>query len=297
MKQSKLQQGLTLIEVLIASVILLILLGLITNGLQTSGSVVSTITSQSELLEDTRFSGQIISEELAKAITIYESGTITLPTSYATQNPTTQTSVWTVGSRTAPILAFIQPPESNSGGTCDVATAPTNCLTFIAYYPVLRSTATASNVPEDERLKENSQNDDAWVIFEFRSPINASRFSTASRTGDIRLKPFTFASGDTSPLVDYVKPTTTSTALGDEGFAITFDECSINDVNSTGKNKFVSCSSTQELSDEDRHGYWTSVRGGSFSLRSQLIEQGKTTKTSTLKFAIAPRNATPAKAN
>jgi prepilin-type N-terminal cleavage/methylation domain-containing protein len=277
------QNGLTLIEVLIASVILLILLALITNGLGTSGNVIGLINSKGELLEDARFAGQIMAEEISKAVYIYRDGIqITLPTSYTTQKPGTTTSVWTVGEATAPILAMVQSPEDVSI-TCNTTTAPKGCMTFVAYYPVKRSVVTSTSGAV-EGLVATANDSNIWVLFEYRQTLSGSQFS-ATATNALTTVPTTF-SGTTlgSLLADYIPATT--------GFQITKVLCSRNSTTqgSTSLQQLVNCA-TSGMTINSR--YSESVRTGQFTLSSSVTQRGKTITVPALTFAIAPRSATP----
>jgi Prokaryotic N-terminal methylation motif len=279
----KQQSGLTLIEVLIASSILIVLLGLITNGIQSGGSVVSTISAQRELIEETRYAGNIISDELSEAIYIYRSGlTITLPASYKTTNPSTSNSVWTVGSTTGPILAMVQPPETT--GTCNVTTAKSNCMTFVAYYPVLRSVVMA-NATADEKPKDPGDSDNVWVIYEYRETLPANRFASFNGSGAIRRVPINFprttGQGGAFIIADYISPSS--------GF-LTFTQCTDPSPNISGVLRLVDCTLLPDAAAPTRE-YSNSVRGGQFILSAKEIQRGKTVKTPELRFPIAPRNA------
>lgn len=283
----KRQSGLTLIEVLIASSILIILLGLITNGIQSGGGVVSTISSQSELIEETRYAGNIISDELSEAIYIYRSGlTLTLPATYKTRNPSTSNSVWTVGSTTGPILAMIQPPETS--GTCNVVTAKSNCMTFVAYYPVLR-TVVMANAPDNEKPKNPGDSNNVWVIYEYRETLPATRFDQSTVNGAINEVPTTFprttGQGEASIMADYISPST--------GF-LTLTQCTDPNPNISGVLRLVDCNLLPDASSPDQD-YSNSVRGGQFILSAKEVQRGKVVQTPELKFPIAPRNASIAK--
>lgn len=274
--------GFTLIEVLIASVILLILLALITNGLGTGGNVVGLINSKGELLEDTRFAGQIMAEEISKAVYIYRNGIqITLPTSYTTRNPSTSTSVWTVGQASAPILAMVQSPQ-NVNATCNTTTTPDGCMTFVAYYPVLRSVVT-STTGATEGLVATANDTNTWVLYEYRQTLAGSKFSS-SGVNTLAAVPTTFATGSGSILADYIPATT--------GFQIAPNLCSRNSTvqGSTNLQELVSCSTSGMTVNSN---YSQSVRTGQFTLSAQITQRGKTITVPQLTFAIAPRSSTP----
>jgi prepilin-type N-terminal cleavage/methylation domain-containing protein len=280
--------GLTLIEVLIAASILLILLGLITNGIQSGGSVVSTISSQRELIEETRYAGNIISDEISRAVYVYRSGLdIALPSSYKTRNPTNSSSNWTVGSATSPILAMIQPPTDT--GICNPSDVSKRkfCMTFVAYYPVLR-TVVMANADDADKPKNPGDSDNVWVIYEYRQSLAATRFDAVEVNGAIKEAPLNFSAstiGSASILADYISPST--------GF-LTFTQCTDPSDNVTGVLLLVDCTDLPDAGDPVPD-YSNSVRGGQFVLSAKELQRGKIVNTLELKFPIAPRNASIAK--
>jgi hypothetical protein len=274
------QAGLTFVEVLIASSILIVLLGLITNGIQSGGSVVSTMSSRSELIEETRYAGNIIADELSKASYVYRPGiTLTLPSSYKTRNPVTNDSLWSVGDQKAPILAMIQPPKNSNGGTCDVnvANQQDNCMTFVAYYPVLR-TVVMANASEEDRPKNPGDSKNVWVIYEYKELLPASRFDKSGVNGAITQVPINFPvekSGKSFILSDYIVPS---------GF-VTLTQCSDRNQNVTGVLLLKDCNLIQTNLD-----YTNSVTNGEFKLSAKEEQRGKVVQTPELRFPIAPRN-------
>jgi hypothetical protein len=298
--------GLTLIEVLIASSLLLILLGLITTGLQSSGDVVSVIASKGELIEETRYAGQIMADELARALYVYRPGvSVTLPDNYATKRPvgTGTLNQWTVKSNVtenagppitetvdltvAPIVAFIQAPL-DSTTACNLTGTVTGCLTFVAYYPILRSTLVANAATAD---KPRSYADDAntWVIMEYRKILNYKTISNSSvesqNINNDTFKALDLTGGTTTLLADYIQP--------GNGFTIKFSQCSSgSSLSATGQMTLVSCDSS-----DSSYDYWESVRNGQIKLIAQTKKGIKTTTIPELTFAIAPRSATPSQAN
>lgn len=283
----KQQSGLTLVEVLIASSILLVLLGLITNGIQSGGSVVSTISSQRELIEETRYAGNIMSDEISKAVYVYRTGLkLKLPSSYKTQSPSTSNSNWTVGDTSAPILALIQPPKTS--GNCNVVSAKDNCMTFIAYYPVLRSIVMA-NATAADKPKDPGDSDNVWVIYEYIETLPATRFDTSTIGGGMTSVPTNFpmtsGQGQASILADYISPST--------GF-FTLTQCASPDKDVTGTLKLVACDLLPDAASPSTD-YTTSVRNGQFILSAKESQRSKTVKTPELRFAVAPRNTSIAK--
>jgi prepilin-type N-terminal cleavage/methylation domain-containing protein len=277
------RDGLTLIEVLIASAILLIILGLITTGLQTSGNVVGTITSQSELIEETRFAGQIISDELSRAVYVFRDGmTLTLANSYNTRNPSTNTNSWTVRDATntnaAPILAFLQAPQT-IGQPCVLPNQTTGCLTFFAYYPVQRSVV-MSQAPAADRPRQSNNDANTWVIYEYKQPLAFNRL-TSNATDSLALTsiPTTFTTGQASIIADFIQPNT--------GFVTNLQTCSDSNPTTSGS-RLVNCRDLSANTD-----YWRSVRSGVLTVQATMQQQGKTISTPLMTFPIAPRNATP----
>lgn len=166
--------GFTLIEMLIASLVLVVMLGIAVSGLANGGRTTGTIVSRSDLIEDTRMAGQMIADELGRAVYVYPPGSsITLlsaPNAYSTKNAKDGSNTFVIG--VAPMIAYIEAPSVLA--TCNAAT-PQACMTFVAYYAVNRKTVTdaatgAKNPGADGR------NDDRWLLYEYRKPLNFSGF-------------------------------------------------------------------------------------------------------------------------
>ena len=125
-------QGITIVELLISSVILLVILGVITQGMQSGGQVVTSVISDTELLEDTRVAAQMIADGVARAVYVYPPGaaiTLNQSVTWRVKNPKTNNNKWLVGQD--PIVAFLESPK-RSNGTCsdDSETAKESCIIF-----------------------------------------------------------------------------------------------------------------------------------------------------------------------
>lgn len=172
------QLGLTLLEILLAGVILVIVLGIITQGIMGGSSVVTTVVTESDLIEDTRVAGQMIADRVSSAVYIYPPGVeLSLSTKGRTsQNPRTDTGDWTVG--VDPILAYIEAPEHGIEHIAQcakidgdaVSTDNAFCYYFVAFYPVKRSSYLAGG-KYAEVLADRLNDKSAWVLMEYRSVI------------------------------------------------------------------------------------------------------------------------------
>ncbi|MDX2005809.1 MAG: type II secretion system protein [Meiothermus sp.] len=251
-------RGLSLIEMLIAAAITGVLLIVVTNGIQSASSSTRMIQTQQLLTEDLRTSGNLISDELSQAYHIYPPGAeITLnSTSTYTVTNFDGSNVWTVG--TDPIIAAILPPEDlTRADLC--ATDNSGCLRLVAYYPLLRSTVTASTSGTPEFIGNDPQNTNVWTVFRYMTYLSSGKFSDASSSLKVAAPSFSGSRGEL--LADYIQPTSGFTvdwsgAGGSKCLVVTTDA---NGVKST--NPRATCPTTGNLE---------SVTEMVFQLRGQM---------------------------
>ncbi len=295
------QAGFTLIELLIAAAISLIVLGIIAQAIGSSGRTVNQYVTRSDLLEDTRTAGQLMADEVAKAMYIFPPGyTLTLGAAgYTFRNPVKRNGTWVTDQANAPILAFVQAPKV-SGYACDInvespstpppavfpVPPPANqdgCVRFMAYYPVLRGDV-MSGAENNARPANDSGNNAVWTIFEFTKLLPYRAFtSLTSATAKV---PVDFSGQKVSGnmLADYIKP-------GD-GFAVKYDGLGNNCRRADG-NSIVATSCTDPNLRADlptNPDYRNSVTRATFTLQGYAASGGGAVQTPVLSFAVAPRN-------
>ena len=265
--------GFTVVELLIASSIFLVVLGIITEGLINGGEVTQKIVLENDLLEDANSMSNMIADKITQAIYVYPPGIeLELSTSdeLTTYKPGTSSSVWTVGSD--PIIAFLERPKDTSA-LCD-STVTDGCVFFYAYYPVERSVVTQTTGPYP--YLQDSNNSTAWTLFEYSKRLDSTYTNIISGTHNI-------PTGDEIAdeigifIADYII---------EGGFNISFDLCHdeegyINDNNDDNVPDCDGLSAAPLI--------YASVVNGSFS-----FEQSRAHKVSVkgmkLELAIAPRN-------
>ena len=282
--------GFTLIELLIASAVSLIVLGIIAQAIGGSGRTVNQYVTRSDLLEDTRTAGQLMADEVAKAVYIFPPGyTLALGSDYTTRRP--GGGAWVTGQDDKPILAFVKAPKT-PGNECSADPAvqtPTKnfdgCVRLMAYYPVLRSDvlggATAASRPAND-----PGNGTVWTLFEFAQPLPYRNFDAKSSTTAI--VPTDFSKSTTwlpaNMLADYIKPWDGTSA----GFSVAYGDCRKGEGNSISA---VAChdgalSSALPYNPD----YRNSVTRASFSLQGSAASGSGVVQTPSLKFPVAPRN-------
>jgi type II secretory pathway pseudopilin PulG len=163
------RQGMTTIELLIASAILMVILGVVVQGLQSGGNVVSGVINDAELLEDIRVAAQMMSDEVARAVYVYPPGaTIMLnkSVSWMVKNPRTKNNKWTIGQD--PIVAFLEAPK-RTGETCSDASEISKeaCIYFVAFYMLPRA-----EVVKSRTYLQDPLNNSAWMLFEYRRRLD-----------------------------------------------------------------------------------------------------------------------------
>lgn len=259
------KRGVTLIEILIAAAITLVLLAVVGRGLVSGSDTVWLISSQGELLEDSRYVSQMMADSVSRAVYVYRPGIqLTLQTdaahTYSVTNSATGTNQWTIG--THPILAYIEAPSKTSATTnCDAA-HPEVCLHFVAYYPVLRSVVTASATGPDHP-GEDPSNNDKWVLFEYRERLPLKSLSTSNAP------PKTFSGSRGNILMDYLSPSTLV----------------INTISCRNQTGAAETCSTLQTSPQ----YLASVQSGEVRFQTK-VQRRKEYKVPELSFVIAPRN-------
>jgi prepilin-type N-terminal cleavage/methylation domain-containing protein len=274
--------GLTLIELLVAAAILTVILGLVASGIQSGGSVVTQVVSESELLEDTRVAAQLIADSAAKAVYVYPPGaTLSLNSagSWTVQNPRTNKNVWTIG--TDPMFAFIEGAQRSDTacvGTDSAGKKKLNdgaCLSFVAYYPVKRATVVKQ---ENYKYLEEKQNETSWMLFEYRKTLELTELNAdtplpmSSATG--------LRDGQGRILADYLVPNT--------GFQITSQICHTRITPSQVATEGSSvCTDFKKSYDPF---YLKTMSSAAFSLQTKVSKGRVTVETPVMTFAVVPRN-------
>lgn len=153
------KKGFTLLEVLIATAVGGILLGVVVFALNQSAQAARLHQDSQALNEDLRAALGLMADYVNWALAIYPPGSnLTLASSeaYTVRNPRTGNGTWTVG--TDPILALVLPPQDPTA-SCS-ATQEAGCFRFVAFYllareDVVRNASGASN-PGADPLNDGS---------------------------------------------------------------------------------------------------------------------------------------------
>jgi prepilin-type N-terminal cleavage/methylation domain-containing protein len=299
------RSGFTLLEVLISMGILGIILTAVMGGIQSGNTTLGIAVSKSDLLEEIRNAGQIMSDEMAKASYIYPPGTtLNLGTDYKVRQPgataTVGGTVWKTGVVATPMLAMILPPITS--GTC-TTTDTQFCSTFVAYYPVLRSEV-------EEKLKVNglpvlqvtSWTSSLWTLYEFRCSLRFKELdATAVPPTDLTVTA-NCGTASMSMLLDYVRPYDATSAIS--GFSIdylTSTNACRRPVSGSAKFEAVDCSTLKSdltaqpgppvVPAKYTQGRFTTVVQGRFSLRLRIQQRSNLkVETPEFLFPITPRN-------
>jgi len=268
-------KGLSIMEILVALFMASILFTVAARAVSSGGKGLATILSHSELLEDTRYAGEIIHSNLQNSVYVYPPQTeLTLNTNaeYHTRNPRTSSNKWLIG--TDPIIAMIVAPKTTAT-TCP--TDPNACLSFFAYYTVKRSEVTSATGLRytGGALPEDSNNPDALMIFEYQKTLNV-------RTLDDGIAPPITHQNDTPAgqlkdvtarlVADYINPAAS-------GFQVNLSFCK------PGPNP---CAADSGLA--PRLHYENSIISGNIILSSLFSKGRKTYETPELDFSFNPRN-------
>jgi type II secretory pathway pseudopilin PulG len=274
--------GFTLIELLIAGAILVVILGLVANGIQSGGKVVTQVVSEGEILEDTRVAAQLIADSVARAVYIYPPGavlTLNSAGSWTVLNPNTGKNLWRIG--TDPMLAFIEAPK-RTDLPCVFTDAEgrkkTNddaCLFFVAYYPVKRSTVVKQ---ANYSYLAEARNDSSWVLFEYRKGLELAQLNADTPLPLSSLTGLKEVQGRI--LADYIVPST--------GFQIVNTVCRtrITESEVATEGAFV-CEDFKKLYDPF---YLKTMSSAQFNLQVKVTKGNRTVETPLVTFAIAPRN-------
>ena len=268
------KNGFSVVELLTVSSILLILLGIITQGLISGGQVTQKIVVESDLLEDARAMGNMIADSITRAIYVYPPG-VDLELSTAneptTLNPVTGLSLWTVGND--PIIAFLERPENTSTSAPCSDAEPEGCIFFNAYYPVARSEVTKDSGPYPY-LKDVA-NEATWMLFEYRMRLDITYADVIRGLTPI----------PTGNLLAGEKGTIVAEYLTENNFNVFFDRCydDLGYLNDSNNDNIPDCNGL------DTKSIYASVVSGSFNFEQER-KQRRSFKGTELAFAIAPRN-------
>ena len=208
------QDGLTLLEVLIAMAIMGVIMIAFTQLFGGSLRASSDISARNELLSEGQIAEQIIVSRLKQAFAIYPSGTsFTMTNTLRTRNTLRGGQSWTVG--TDPIIAMLVPPRGSAGAAECNNTSQANrdmCFMFYAYYPIRRGDFMAGVNPRFAPQPDPA-NDDAWLLMEYRQhifdavPTDRSNNRLANPPTQSRV--FSTLGGSAAQiLVDYAQPPT-----------------------------------------------------------------------------------------
>jgi hypothetical protein len=268
------QQGITVVELLISSVIFLVILGVITQGMQGGGQVVTSVISDTELLEDTRVTAQMIADGAARAVYVYPPGaslTLNQSVSWRVKNPRTNTNKWLIGQD--PMVAFLESPKRSSGSCSDASEiARESCLYFVAYYALPRSTV-AANLS----YLQEPENDQALVLFEYRRRLDLNALDIDA------IVPLGPASGlihGVAELVaDYIAP---------EGFILSDAICRQRFTEAeVGETSAQVC---QEFAEDFDPYYLKTLVSGTVTLSASVSRGKQVNKTPEMQFSLSPRN-------
>jgi|GEM_PF-2425332 len=205
-------QGFTLVELLVVMALMGIFLGMMAAALNQSSRYTRNVTSRSEMNDELRTAGQMMADQITRALYIYPPGSqikLNASDTWSVQDSGGDTT-WVVGDEADPIIAFIQAPDvrdtaanscSNSNGT--IIVNPTYCMTFVAYYPLVRSMVT-----DPSRVitygPSDAKNSTARMIFEYRKVLLFNRLGYPIEDATDIVKP---GSGVTTPniIIDSAK--------------------------------------------------------------------------------------------
>lgn len=245
--------GVTLIELLIAMAIFMLLLGIVTAGLQQGGRVVSQLVTQSAILEDARTAGAMIADGLTNAVYVFPPGvSLTMTaTGYTTQNPVTGGASWTIGDH--PIIAYIE--RSSSGGN----------LTFVAYYALDRGDVTSH--AGKSYLADPANDDSSWMLYEYRKGLTG----LSSLVGED--VPTDFGGNSGRILADYI---------AEGGFGLVPGTLKCNNEDGVRQPDCSGASTTPTT--------YETLRAGQFFLQTEVKRRGRVISGPGLTFAVAPRS-------
>jgi type II secretory pathway pseudopilin PulG len=268
--------GLTLVELLIAGAILIVILGLVTSGIQSGSGVVTQVVSEGEILEDTRVAAQLIADSVAKAVYVYPPGavlTLNSAGSWTVLNPKTNKNLWRIG--TDPMLAFIEAPQRTDVACSDSETGKDGCLYFVAYYPVKRSTVAKQ---DEYKYLFEAQNDSSWMLFEYRKRLDTGKLNADTVLPLSSLTGLKQVQGRI--LADYIVP--------DTGFQILNPVCRTRITESQLPTESATvCEDFKKLYDPF---YLKTMSSAQFTLQARVVRGMRTVETPVFILAVAPRN-------
>lgn len=259
--------GITLIEMLIAAVISVAILGLIAAGLRSSSDSLRFVQNSQLLTEDLRNAGNLVSDYLSTAAFIYPPGvTLTIGSAggYTVRNPSTNNNTWRIGQD--PAIALLQPPFVDEDGVLKVK--------FLMFYPLNRGWV-VSRASGAENPGPDPANNDKWLlyIYERNIPVGTSRLPN-----DLPATIPTTVLGSTGNLLaDYVQP---------GGFVVTYGDCL--GFDEAGLATLAPCPAAPPAPLRPEH---SAVRVR-FSLQGEIRQGGRDSRVpaNPLRFEAAPRN-------
>ncbi len=259
--------GITLIEMLIAAVISVAILGLIAAGLRSSSDSLRFVQNSQLLTEDLRNAGNLVSDYLSTAAFIYPPGvTLTLNSagSYSVRNPRTNNNTWRIGQD--PAIALLQPPFVDVDGVLKVK--------FVMIYPLNRGWV-VGQASGAENPGPDPANNNKWLlyIYERNIPVGSSRLPNDLPA----IIPTTISGGSGNLLADYVQP---------GGFVVSYRNCLAFDEG--GLATLALCPTAPPTPLRAEH----SAVQVQFSLQGEIRQGGRDSRVpaNPLRFEAAPRN-------
>jgi type II secretory pathway pseudopilin PulG len=268
-------QGITLIEMLIAAVIGVALLGLIAAGLRSGSDSLRFVQNSQLLTEDLRNAGNLVSDYLATAAFIYPPGvTLTIggARGFTVRNPRTNNNTWVIGQD--PAIAMIRPPARcvfTEGGRDVVLQAPR----FVMVYPLNRGWVTRW-AGGAENPGPDPQNDGKWLLYIYVECLDP-RNTRSLPNGLPEVIPTTLDRSRGYLLADYLQP---------GGFVVSYSDCLAFDEG--GIATLTPCPAAPPSPLGAEH---SAARVG-FSLQGEIRQGGRDTRipANPLRFEAAPRN-------
>jgi type II secretory pathway pseudopilin PulG len=259
-------QGITLIEMLIAAVIGVALLGLIAAGLRSGSDSLRFVQNSQLLTEDLRNAGNLVSDYLATAAFIYPPGvtlTIGAAGGFTVRNPRTNNNTWVIGQD--PAIALLQPPRRIDG---------VDVVKFVMIYPLNRGWVT-SRATGAENPGPDPANDGKWLLYVYER--NLAVGSDRLPNGLPSSIPISIPGSSGNLLADYVQP---------GGFVVSYSDCLAFDE--AGIATLTPCPAAPPSPLGAEH---SAARVG-FSLQGEIRQGGRDTRipANPLRFEAAPRN-------
>lgn len=268
-------KGVTSLELLLSATILLVILGVITQGIQGGSQVVTSVISDTELLEDTRITAQMIADGVARAVYVYPPGaTLTLnqSSSWRVKNARTNTNRWLIG--TDPIIAYLEAPKRSEGHCSDASeSAREACLYFMAYYALPRAVVT-----QHLSYLQDPQNDNTWVLFEYRRRLDLTHLDADTL----------IPTGPDSGLIQTTAEMVADYLVPEEGFLLSDTVCRKRlIISEAGDASSQVCADFSENYDPY---YLKTLLSGRVKLLASVRRGRQSFQTPTFQFSLAPRN-------